>query len=64
LFSFFPEFIKVSFIVFSSPFQNAFQEVPGSSILEALTTLRKQGFSSLPQYYLRAGSALLVRNIT
>ncbi|ESW15434.1 hypothetical protein PHAVU_007G072400 [Phaseolus vulgaris] len=35
------------------------EEVPGSSILEALTTLRKQGFSSLPQYYLRAGSALL-----
>lgn len=42
---------------------NAFQEVPGSSILKALSTLRKQGFSSLPHYYLRAGSALLVRNI-
>ncbi|KAK7279928.1 hypothetical protein RJT34_24989 [Clitoria ternatea] len=35
------------------------EEVPGSSILKALSTLRKQGFSSLPQYYLRAGSALL-----
>ncbi|XP_020240449.1 uncharacterized protein LOC109819211 isoform X2 [Cajanus cajan] len=35
------------------------EEVRGSSILEALITLRKQGFSSLPQYYLRAGSALL-----
>ncbi|RDY03653.1 hypothetical protein CR513_12745, partial [Mucuna pruriens] len=34
------------------------EEVPGSSILEALATLRKQGFS-FPQYYLRAGSALL-----
>ncbi|KAJ1391024.1 Zinc finger C2H2-type [Sesbania bispinosa] len=35
------------------------EEVPGSSILKALTNLRKQGFSPLPQYYLRAGSALL-----
>ncbi|KAK7391354.1 hypothetical protein VNO78_19769 [Psophocarpus tetragonolobus] len=35
------------------------EDVPGSSILEALTNLKKQGFSSLPQYYLRAGSALL-----
>ncbi|CAJ1977031.1 unnamed protein product [Sphenostylis stenocarpa] len=35
------------------------EEISGTSILEALTTLRKQGFSSLPQYYLRAGSALL-----
>ncbi|XP_061364481.1 uncharacterized protein LOC133307927 [Gastrolobium bilobum] len=35
------------------------EEVPGSSILSALTTVIKQGFSSLPQYYLRAGSALL-----
>ncbi|KAL2324549.1 hypothetical protein Fmac_023607 [Flemingia macrophylla] len=35
------------------------EEVRGPSILEALTTLRKQGFSSLPQYYLRAGSVLL-----
>ncbi|XP_027364159.1 uncharacterized protein LOC113871317 isoform X2 [Abrus precatorius] len=35
------------------------EEVPGSSILKALTTIRKQGFSSFPQYYLRSGSALL-----
>ncbi|XP_061352848.1 uncharacterized protein LOC133297691 isoform X2 [Gastrolobium bilobum] len=36
------------------------EEVPGSSILQALTTLiQKQGFYSLPQYYLRAGAALL-----
>ncbi|KAI9084172.1 hypothetical protein K1719_033843 [Acacia pycnantha] len=36
------------------------EEVPGSSILKALTNLvRKQGFSSLPQNYLKAGSALL-----
>ncbi|XP_057762235.1 uncharacterized protein LOC130982297 [Arachis stenosperma] len=36
------------------------EEVPASSILEALTTLlQKPGFSSLPQYYLRAGAALL-----
>ncbi|XP_054786776.1 uncharacterized protein LOC129293016 [Prosopis cineraria] len=36
------------------------EEVPGSSMLKALTTLvRKQGFSSLPQNYLKAGSALL-----
>ncbi|KAK7315067.1 hypothetical protein VNO77_33599 [Canavalia gladiata] len=36
------------------------EEVPGSSILKALTTLiLKQAFSSLPQYYLRAGAALL-----
>ncbi|XP_004496548.1 uncharacterized protein [Cicer arietinum] len=35
-------------------------EVPGSSILQALPTLRtQQGFSSLPQNYLRAGFALL-----
>ncbi|XP_057734998.1 uncharacterized protein LOC130950499 [Arachis stenosperma] len=36
------------------------EEVPGSSILNALASLtQKQGFSSLPQYYLKAGSALL-----
>ncbi|XP_027358850.1 uncharacterized protein LOC113867641 isoform X2 [Abrus precatorius] len=36
------------------------EEVQGSSILNALTSLvRKQGFSPLPQYYLRAGAALL-----
>lgn len=34
--------------------------VPGSSIVKSLTTLtRKPGFSTLPQVYLRAGSALL-----
>ncbi|CAN6705744.1 unnamed protein product [Malus baccata var. baccata] len=36
------------------------EEVPGSSIIKALTTLiRKPGFSSFPHYCLRAGSALL-----
>ncbi|KAJ7974168.1 putative C2H2-like zinc finger protein [Quillaja saponaria] len=36
------------------------EEVPGCSIIKALTNLiRKPGFSALPQYYLRAGSALL-----
>ncbi|KAF7813144.1 uncharacterized protein G2W53_034120 [Senna tora] len=36
------------------------EEVPGSSILKGLTALiRKQGLASLPQYYLKAGSALL-----
>ncbi|XP_028773222.1 uncharacterized protein LOC114730336 [Neltuma alba] len=36
------------------------EEVPGSSILKALTThVRKQGIPSLPQNYLKAGSALL-----
>jgi hypothetical protein len=47
-----------------SPTENAFQEVPGSSILQALSTLRtQQGFYSLPHNYLRAGFSLLVRNI-
>ncbi|KAL5567970.1 hypothetical protein UlMin_024545 [Ulmus minor] len=36
------------------------EEVPGSSIIKALTNLvRKPGFSILPESYLRAGSALL-----
>ncbi|KAE9618289.1 putative transcription factor C2H2 family [Lupinus albus] len=36
------------------------EEIPGSSVLIALTTLIKNHiFSPLPQYYLRAGSALL-----
>ncbi|KAI4347567.1 hypothetical protein L6164_008372 [Bauhinia variegata] len=36
------------------------EDVEGSSILKALTTpIRKPGFSTLPQYYLKAGSALL-----
>lgn len=36
------------------------EEVPGSSILKALTTLiRKPGFTSLPHLYVKAGSALL-----
>ncbi|KAF2315600.1 hypothetical protein GH714_040114 [Hevea brasiliensis] len=36
------------------------EEVPGSSIVKSLMALvRKPGFSSLPQYCLRAGSALL-----
>ncbi|XP_020540645.1 uncharacterized protein LOC105648450 isoform X2 [Jatropha curcas] len=36
------------------------EEVPGSSIIKSLMALiRKPGFSSLPQYCLRAGSALL-----
>lgn len=47
-----------------SPTGNAFQEVPGSSVLQALSTLRtQQGFYSFPHGYLRAGFALLVRNI-
>ncbi|XP_015888857.1 uncharacterized protein LOC107423753 isoform X1 [Ziziphus jujuba] len=36
------------------------EEVPGSTLIKALTTLiRKPGFSSLPHVYLKAGSALL-----
>ncbi|XP_050385416.1 uncharacterized protein LOC126801956 [Argentina anserina] len=35
------------------------EEVAGSSIIKALTTLRKPGFTSLPHIYLKAGSALL-----
>lgn len=36
------------------------EEVPGSSIVQALSTLRtQQGFYSFPQYYLRAGFSLL-----
>ncbi|KAI5347071.1 hypothetical protein L3X38_014950 [Prunus dulcis] len=36
------------------------EEVPGSSIIKALTThIRKPGFSSMPHIYLKAGSALL-----
>ncbi|XP_057952845.1 uncharacterized protein LOC131146964 isoform X2 [Malania oleifera] len=36
------------------------EEVPGLSIVKALTSLiRKPGFSSLPQVYMKAGSALL-----
>ncbi|KAM1232121.1 hypothetical protein ACFX13_042712 [Malus domestica] len=36
------------------------EEVPGSSIIKALTTLiRKPGFSPFPHIYLKAGSALL-----
>ncbi|TKY51318.1 hypothetical protein E2542_SST22829 [Spatholobus suberectus] len=58
-FPFFPSINQSIFYSCFFPIENASQEVPGSSILEALTTLRKQGFSSLPQYYLRAGSALL-----
>ncbi|XP_015571328.1 uncharacterized protein LOC8280997 isoform X2 [Ricinus communis] len=38
----------------------ALEEVPGSSVVKSLTALiRKPGFSSLPQYCLKAGSALL-----
>ncbi|KAF8365119.1 hypothetical protein HHK36_032862 [Tetracentron sinense] len=36
------------------------EEVPGSSITRALTSfIRKPGFSSLPQVYIKAGAALL-----
>ncbi|KAG5558609.1 hypothetical protein RHGRI_008529 [Rhododendron griersonianum] len=36
------------------------EEVPGSSIIKSLTSLiRKPGFCTLPQLYLKAGSALL-----
>ncbi|KAF3432964.1 hypothetical protein FNV43_RR24066 [Rhamnella rubrinervis] len=36
------------------------EEVPGSSLIKALTTvIRKQGYSALPHVYLKAGSSLL-----
>ncbi|KAM7499675.1 hypothetical protein LguiA_024089 [Lonicera macranthoides] len=38
----------------------ALEDVPGSSIIRTLTaTIRKPGFCTLPQVYVRAGSALL-----
>ncbi|KAL5994385.1 hypothetical protein ACLOJK_024435 [Asimina triloba] len=40
----------------------AFQVVAGSSLIRALSSIsRKPGFSSLPQTYVKAGDALLVR---
>ncbi|KAG2709861.1 hypothetical protein I3843_05G236000 [Carya illinoinensis] len=36
-----------------------FEGVPGSSIVKSLTTLVRSGVATLPQVYLRAGSALL-----
>ncbi|KAK9292755.1 hypothetical protein L1049_020735 [Liquidambar formosana] len=37
------------------------EEVPGSSIVKALVSFIRPGFSSLPQVHVKAGSALLVK---